>query len=246
MLTLAWLVAVVLLPTGVGGALMGLKESWAGRFAKRLRRPAAEATPETTDAGATPETTDAEADAETAVAPAAPAAGGSDTAWRINAIPERTAPLPRPVANRPLLQVQGIKRSFGGVHAVRGVTFDVRQGEVVGIIGPNGAGKTTLFEIIAGFTDPDGGSVTFNGKPVTKLSPQARAGLGLARSFQDARLFSTLTRAGDGDDRRRADRAERPRRGGARRPRQRDRQGGAGPGADRADGPGPDGRQAGR
>ena len=69
------------------------------------------------------------------------------------------------VANKPLLQVQGIKRSFGGVHAVRGVTFDVRQGEVVGIIGPNGAGKTTLFEIVAGFTDPDAGSVTFDGKP---------------------------------------------------------------------------------
>ncbi len=168
-LTLAWLLAVVLLPTGVGGALMGLKESWASRF--RKRRPAV-------DADATP---------------AAPAAGSTDTAWRINAIPERTEPLPRMVANKPLLQVQGIKRSFGGVHAVRGVTFDVRQGEVVGIIGPNGAGKTTLFEIIAGFTDPDGGSVTFNGKPVTRMTPQKRAGLGLARSFQDARLFSTLT-----------------------------------------------------
>jgi ABC-type branched-subunit amino acid transport system ATPase component len=69
----------------------------------------------------------------------------------------------------------------------------VRPGEILGIIGPNGAGKTTLFEIIAGFTAPDSGSIVFNGRDITKLSPEARAKLGLVRSFQAARLYPTMS-----------------------------------------------------
>jgi ABC-type branched-subunit amino acid transport system ATPase component/ABC-type branched-subunit amino acid transport system permease subunit len=93
----------------------------------------------------------------------------------------------------PLLQAVNLAKSFGGVHAVRGVSFDVRAGETVGLIGPNGAGKTTTFELLAGFTEPDEGTVRFADRDVTRHSPEARARLGLIRSFQDAALFPTLT-----------------------------------------------------
>ncbi len=92
-----------------------------------------------------------------------------------------------------ILQAQGLQKSFGGVHAVRDVSFTVRQGETLGLIGPNGAGKTTTFELLSGFTQSDGGTVRFHGRDVTSLSPESRGQLGLIRSFQDAALFSTLT-----------------------------------------------------
>ena len=92
-----------------------------------------------------------------------------------------------------LLEARGITKSFGGVRAVRGVSFDVRAGETLGLIGPNGAGKTTTFELLAGFTKLDRGSVRYQGKDVTGFGPEALARLGLIRSFQDAALFPTLT-----------------------------------------------------
>jgi ABC-type branched-subunit amino acid transport system ATPase component/ABC-type branched-subunit amino acid transport system permease subunit len=92
-----------------------------------------------------------------------------------------------------LLQATGLRKSFGGVHAVRDVSISVAAGEKLGLIGPNGAGKTTTFELIAGFTRPDAGSVEFGGKDITFATPEARARLGLIRSFQDASLFQTLT-----------------------------------------------------
>ncbi len=93
----------------------------------------------------------------------------------------------------PLLEVVNLSKRFGGVRAVDGVSFDVRRGEILGLIGPNGAGKTTLFEMISGFTKPDSGEVRLNGANITRLTPQARCRLGLVRSFQDARLFPTMT-----------------------------------------------------
>jgi ABC-type branched-subunit amino acid transport system ATPase component len=98
-----------------------------------------------------------------------------------------------PVVEGPLLQVEGISKSFGGVHAVDAVTFDVQAGEIVGLIGPNGAGKTTLFELIGGFNKADAGTVAFAGRDVTGLGPEGRGRLGLIRSFQDASLFPTMT-----------------------------------------------------
>jgi ABC-type branched-subunit amino acid transport system ATPase component/ABC-type branched-subunit amino acid transport system permease subunit len=92
-----------------------------------------------------------------------------------------------------ILRVDGLSKSFGGVQAVNGVTFEVTEGETLGIIGPNGAGKTTLFELIGGFTDSDEGKVTFDGRDVTSMGPERRGKLGLIRSFQDAALFPTLT-----------------------------------------------------
>ncbi len=92
-----------------------------------------------------------------------------------------------------LVQARGLRKSFGGVHAVDGVDLAVRRGETLGLIGPNGAGKTTLFELLGGFTRPDDGAITFEGHDITGYTPERRAELGVIRSFQDAGLFPTLT-----------------------------------------------------
>ena len=105
----------------------------------------------------------------------------------------RPEPVLVPASSEVLLSARGIARSFGGVKAVRGVDLDVYTGEILGIIGPNGAGKTTFFEIVAGFTKADEGSVAFMGRDITSLSPEARARLGLVRSFQSSALFPTMT-----------------------------------------------------
>jgi ABC-type branched-subunit amino acid transport system ATPase component/ABC-type branched-subunit amino acid transport system permease subunit len=99
----------------------------------------------------------------------------------------------RPATSGALLEANGLRKSFGGVRAVRGVSFHVRQGETLGLIGPNGAGKTTTFELLAGFTRVDAGTVRYGGRDVTALSPEVRGRMGLIRSFQDAALFPTLT-----------------------------------------------------
>ena len=99
----------------------------------------------------------------------------------------------RPVRQSCLLEAVDLRKSFGGVRAVRGVSFGVREGETLGLIGPNGAGKTTTFELLAGFTRVDEGRVSFAGRDVTGAGPEARGRLGLIRSFQDAALFPTLT-----------------------------------------------------
>jgi branched-chain amino acid transport system ATP-binding protein len=92
-----------------------------------------------------------------------------------------------------LLEVDGITKRFGGLTALDQVSFDLRQGEVLGVIGPNGSGKTTLFEIISGFQEADDGTVRYEGVDITKLSPDQRARRKLIRRFQDAKLFPSLT-----------------------------------------------------
>ncbi|MEZ5145388.1 MAG: MFS transporter [Acidimicrobiales bacterium] len=91
------------------------------------------------------------------------------------------------------LEVVDLSVRFGGIRAVNGVSFSVAPGEIVGIIGPNGAGKTTLFDLISGFTSADSGRVALGGDDISGLTPDARARRGLGRSFQDARLFPSLT-----------------------------------------------------
>ena len=93
----------------------------------------------------------------------------------------------------PVLEARSLTRHFGGIRAVDNVSFRVRPNEVVAFIGPNGAGKTTLFDLIAGSTPIERGQVFLAGQDITRHAPSARARHGLGRSFQDARLFPTLT-----------------------------------------------------
>ncbi len=94
---------------------------------------------------------------------------------------------------RVVLETQDITKRFAGITAVDHVSIKLHEGEILGIIGPNGAGKTTLFDLISGFLEPDVGRILIGDRDVTKRRPKGRAQLGLARSFQDARLFGALT-----------------------------------------------------
>jgi branched-chain amino acid transport system ATP-binding protein len=91
------------------------------------------------------------------------------------------------------IMARGLRKAFGGVTAVDDVDLEVAPGEIVGLMGPNGAGKTTVLDLLSGFVAPDGGSVHLGAADLTGISPDARARLGLGRSFQDARLFPGLT-----------------------------------------------------
>jgi ABC-type branched-subunit amino acid transport system ATPase component/ABC-type branched-subunit amino acid transport system permease subunit len=169
---LGQLLIIMYLPAGVGSLFEGLRD----RVVKAVGRRAG-------------------LDVDAIYSRVAAAAGSSNVAGA--EVRERR--LPVPVVERlrsngsVLLDVQGLRKSFGGVRAVRGVDFDVRVGETLGLIGPNGAGKTTTFELLGGFVRADAGRVIYDGEDITALSPEARARLGLIRSFQDAALFPTLT-----------------------------------------------------
>jgi ABC-type branched-subunit amino acid transport system ATPase component/ABC-type branched-subunit amino acid transport system permease subunit len=169
------LLIVLYLPAGLGGLVEPVRD----RIVKALGRRAG---------------VDVDA-AYGEVATAAGSAGGSSPGRAVTR--PRVSPVPPGERLRPrgsvLLQVDGLVKSFGGVRAVRGVSFDVRAGETMGLIGPNGAGKTTTFELLGGFVRADAGRVRFEGQDVSALGPEARGRLGLIRSFQDAALFPTLT-----------------------------------------------------
>ena len=92
-----------------------------------------------------------------------------------------------------ILEVRDVAKSFGGVHAVRGVTFDVREGEILGLIGPNGSGKSTLFNCILGQLTPNRGDVLVSGKSVAGLRPSQLNRLGIGRTFQLLQVFPELT-----------------------------------------------------
>ncbi len=92
-----------------------------------------------------------------------------------------------------LLAGTGISKNFGGVRALDGVDFALEPGTITGLIGPNGAGKTTLFNVVAGAFRPTGGRVTFDGRDITGLSPNRVCRMGIARTFQIARPFATMT-----------------------------------------------------
>jgi len=93
----------------------------------------------------------------------------------------------------PILEVVGLTKRFGGITAVDDVSFTLDPGQILGLIGPNGAGKTTIFDLISGLLPLDGGRVFFKGVDVTDWPGHKRAGIGLGRSFQDARIFSSLS-----------------------------------------------------
>jgi len=92
-----------------------------------------------------------------------------------------------------LLAADNVSISFGGVQAVRDVSFEVAAGQVYSIIGPNGAGKTTLFNLVSRIYDVDAGSISFNGEPITRVPPHQVAERGIARTFQNTELFEHET-----------------------------------------------------
>jgi branched-chain amino acid transport system ATP-binding protein len=98
-----------------------------------------------------------------------------------------------PGTEAPILSCQGIGLSFGSVHALTDMTFDVSPGEIVSIIGPNGAGKTSVINTITGFYRPTQGRIRFRGKDITGLPPHKVARSGVARTFQNTELFAGLT-----------------------------------------------------
>ncbi|MBH0780186.1 ATP-binding cassette domain-containing protein [Nocardia sp. NEAU-351] len=93
----------------------------------------------------------------------------------------------------PLLRTEGLTVRFGGLTALDSVDFEIRRGEILGLIGPNGAGKTTCFNAITGVYQPAAGTVYFDGKPLTKTSRNEITRLGIARTFQNIRLFGEMT-----------------------------------------------------
>jgi len=106
--------------------------------------------------------------------------------------PNTNPNLPAPAAPS-ILAARGMTRRFGGLVAVNDVSFSVRKGEIFGLIGPNGAGKTTLFNLMTGLTAPSSGSLLYQDRDITRLRPHRIAALGIARTFQNIRLFGQLS-----------------------------------------------------
>jgi ABC-type branched-subunit amino acid transport system ATPase component/ABC-type branched-subunit amino acid transport system permease subunit len=123
-------------------------------------------------------------------------AAATSTEPAMTKTPAKTAKAPikvRAEAKPDLLRVTDLSVTFGGVRAVDSVSFTLGEGEILGLIGPNGAGKTTVFDLVSGFLPPASGRVWFAGHDVTGSGPDARGRLGLGRSFQDARIFPSLS-----------------------------------------------------
>ena len=95
--------------------------------------------------------------------------------------------------SKPLLQLSDVTKSFGGIKALSGLSCEVRQGQIVGVIGPNGAGKTTLFNVITGAYRANSGNVFLDQQPITHWRPYRIARAGAVRTFQNIRLFSSMT-----------------------------------------------------
>lgn len=92
-----------------------------------------------------------------------------------------------------MLEVENLGKSFGGLQAIHDLSFSVNEGEIVSVIGPNGAGKTTLFNLITGVYHPTAGDITFEGESIKGRKPNAIVELGIARTFQNLRLFTNLS-----------------------------------------------------
>ena len=118
---------------------------------------------------------------------------GTDPGAGISGSSPAAARRVRDPAGPALLEVRDARRSFGGVHALQGVGFAIGEGEVVGLLGPNGAGKSTLFNCITGVERLDSGSVLLAGSDLARCRPHERARAGIARTYQNVRLFAHLT-----------------------------------------------------
>lgn len=109
--------------------------------------------------------------------------------WSYSGERSRVSQAPSPV----VLGVHDLSKNFGGITALNGVSFDIRQGEVCGLIGPNGAGKTTLFDVVSGLQAPTAGTIEILGRNVTNQSPERRARAGVRRTFQRPQLYGYST-----------------------------------------------------
>lgn len=109
-------------------------------------------------------------------------------------MPEHNKPKANASASSaPLLEAVGITKRFGGLTANDAVSFNVEEGQIIGLIGPNGAGKSTLFDLLTGFYRPDEGHVRFRGREISHMRPDQVSRLGIARTFQKLRPFSNMT-----------------------------------------------------
>ncbi|MEM7546973.1 MAG: ABC transporter ATP-binding protein [Pseudomonadota bacterium] len=97
------------------------------------------------------------------------------------------------MVSEPLLDIRNVSVSFGGVHALKDVSFSVAEGSITAVIGPNGAGKTTMFNVLSGFAKPKQGQVVLAGEDITSLAIDKRAGRGFARTFQNISLYPGMT-----------------------------------------------------
>ncbi|HZV97185.1 MAG TPA: branched-chain amino acid ABC transporter ATP-binding protein/permease [Candidatus Nitrosocosmicus sp.] len=116
---------------------------------------------------------------------------------RVEAIPgwlrERAHRVGAAAGTGPILEVRGLVKRFGGIVALNEIDLVVPRGSIIGLIGPNGAGKTTFFNVVTGLVRPDGGVITFEGRPLAGLRPNAIVARGIARTFQSIRLFANMT-----------------------------------------------------
>ena len=96
-------------------------------------------------------------------------------------------------ATRPVLELRDVRKSFGGVHALRGVSMALDQGELVALLGDNGAGKSTLVKVLSGLVQPDTGELFWNGEPVQFASPREAGKLGIETIYQDGALVDTMS-----------------------------------------------------
>jgi branched-chain amino acid transport system ATP-binding protein len=92
-----------------------------------------------------------------------------------------------------MLQFNRLSKSFGGLHVLQDVNFTVPEGSIFGLIGPNGAGKTTVFNLVTGLLQPSGGGIVFNGRDLRGVAPHRITELGIARTFQNIRVFKEMT-----------------------------------------------------
>ena len=168
-LGLLFMVIVFVLPDGILGLLPKLQ---------RLRAPAAPAVTPAPGAGTLSEPV-------TPAAPARQASPGVDGTSGVVTTASATGTT--------LLAVRDLRKAFGGIVAVDGLSFDIREGEVFGIIGPNGSGKTTVLNLISGVYEPDRGDIVFLGRPITRKPPEDIARIGIARTFQLVRIYPALT-----------------------------------------------------
>src|SRR5207249_11235349 len=116
-----------------------------------------------------------------------------DAARRPRPVAATLSPAPDDLMTRPLLEIEGLSKSFGGVAAVDRVSLALEPGRIYGLIGPNGSGKTTLFHCVTGVERRDAGRVRFNGERIDGLEPHAIARRGIGRTFQIIRVFPELT-----------------------------------------------------